>query len=115
MAELDVDPQQRIQELEAALNEAKQQIDEKDREIAELKEQLHTQSSIPKLDVSKVEEMQRLQDKLAALKREQAEADAAKEASWRQLKSAVLDVVQLANPEHIASLAASTVGPLGRG
>ncbi len=97
------DPQQRIDELHAELEEAREQIKAKDEEIASLRERLQAQQALPRADHSKFEEMQRLQEKLAELKREQAEADAAKDAAWKQLKATVVEVAQLANPEKIAA------------
>jgi hypothetical protein len=99
-----VDPQ-RIDELEAALALAREEINAKDAEIAALKEQLQAQADAPKLETFKVEEMQKLQERLGALRRDQSEADAAKDAAWKQLKANVLEVVQLANPEKVVKTA----------
>jgi ABC-type transporter Mla subunit MlaD len=104
----DVPQQQRIDELLAELAQAGELIRARDEEISSLKEQLAAaQGSLPRADHSKFEEMQRLQEKLAALKREQAEVDAAKDAAWTQLKSTVVEVVQLANPEKIMAQSSS--------
>jgi hypothetical protein len=100
-----VEDQHRMEELEAALAQAKEELKAKDAEIEALKEQLQAQAAAPRLETSKVEEMQRLQERLGALKRDQSEADAAKDAAWKQLKSTVLEVVQLANPDKIAKAA----------
>jgi chromosome segregation ATPase len=97
------DPQALVAELQGQLEQAREQLKAKDEEIASLREQLQAQQALPRADHSKFEEMQRLQEKLAGLKREQAEADASRDAAWAQLKATVVEVAQLANPEKIAA------------
>lgn len=49
------------------------------------------------------EDLQRLTERLAVLKKEQAEADAARETAWRQLKSVVGEITKLASTPETAS------------
>ena len=99
-----MEPEQRVSELEAALAEAKEQLQARDVEIAELKAQLQEaqEAGGPRVAAAKVEEIQRLQEQLVALKSEQSVADAAKDAAWHQLKATVVQVCQLANPDKIS-------------
>lgn len=45
------------------------------------------------------------QERLQRLKKEQAEADSAREAAWRQLKAVVSEISRLAAPEAKAATA----------
>lgn len=46
-----------------------------------------------------------MQERLQRLKKEQAEADSAREAAWRQLKAVVSEISRLAAPEAKAATA----------
>lgn len=48
--------------------------------------------------------MEKLQARLATLRKEQAEADAARDAAWKQLKNVVSDISKLASPDYLASI-----------
>eukprot|EP00877_Chromochloris_zofingiensis_P001154 jgi/Chrzof1/11039/Cz05g21110.t1 len=98
-------------QLRAELEEVKEQLaklqDElasKDSELDSLRQQLEHRDAAPKFDSSKLADVQQLQDRLKQLRKEQTDADAARDAAWKQLKSAVQDISKLANPDYLRSI-----------
>lgn len=88
-------------QLQSALDEIatlKLSLSERDAEITSLK----ASSAAPSVTAHS-EDLQRLTDRLAVLKKEQAEADAAREVAWRQLKSVVGEITKLATAPESAS------------
>ncbi|GLC36110.1 hypothetical protein PLESTB_001379600 [Pleodorina starrii] len=67
--------------------------------------------------VSAVPDFEALTQRIATLKAEQAEADAAREAAWSQLKSVVADIARLAAPDAIIKAGTPTASstPAGFG
>ncbi|KAF6262561.1 hypothetical protein COO60DRAFT_615260 [Scenedesmus sp. NREL 46B-D3] len=53
---------------------------------------------------SKPADVQELQEKLQRLRKEQQEADAARDKAWKQLKAVVQEISSLANPDYLQSL-----------
>lgn len=83
-------------------------------EIATLKALLHERdqeiSSLKAIGGSQVsafnsEDVGKIQERLSSLKKEQAEAGAAREAAWRHLKSVVQEIHKLASPVGSAQAA----------
>lgn len=102
-----------LSEALAEIQALKAQLKARDDELAALRQQLAERPAAgaapSALSGAKgSEEMQRLQDRLAQLKKEQAEADAAREAAWRQLKGVVQEISKLASPEHFARISTPT-------
>ncbi|GFH07566.1 uncharacterized protein HaLaN_02385 [Haematococcus lacustris] len=79
----------------------KKQLAERDEEIAVLKKTSSGSTPAP-ADFS--HEMTKLQERLALLRKEQMEADAAKEAAWLQLKGVIADITKLAATPPSSSL-----------
>ncbi|KAJ9508542.1 hypothetical protein QJQ45_012080 [Haematococcus lacustris] len=99
-----VEPAEAQSQLQEALEEIaalKKQLAERDEEIAVLKKTLSGSTPAP-ADFS--HEMTKLQERLALLRKEQMEADAAKEAAWLQLKGVIADITKLAATPPSSSL-----------
>ncbi|WIA09246.1 hypothetical protein OEZ85_008654 [Tetradesmus obliquus] len=75
-------------------------------EIARLKSELGSkgQERDTPLKGSKPADVQELQEKLQRLRKEQQEADAARDKAWKQLKAVVQEISSLANPDYLQSL-----------
>lgn len=107
------------EELRAQLLEARQQIEElrvqlvaKDAEIARLSAapQPAAVAAAPAAQ-PRAQDYLQLQQRLAALKQEQAEADAVRDAAWRQLKTAVADITKLAQADAPQPASGTPTGP----
>ncbi|GFH21167.1 uncharacterized protein HaLaN_18412, partial [Haematococcus lacustris] len=99
-----VEPAEAQSQLQGALEEIaalKKQLAERDEEIALLKKTSSGSTPAP-ADFS--HEMTKLQERLALLRKEQMEADAAKEAAWLQLKGVIADITKLAATPPSSSL-----------
>ncbi|KAJ9510346.1 hypothetical protein QJQ45_015810 [Haematococcus lacustris] len=99
-----VEPAEAQSQLQEALEEIaalKKQLAERDEEIALLKKTSSGSTPAP-ADFS--HEMTKLQERLALLRKEQMEADAAKEAAWLQLKGVIADITKLAATPPSSSL-----------
>lgn len=94
------------EQLQAALDEIsslKLALADRDAEIVSLKA-----CAIPSAaSTAQSDDLQRLTERLAVLKKEQAEADAARETAWRQLKSVVGEITKLAVTPETATGSAS--------
>ncbi|KAG2489101.1 hypothetical protein HYH03_012327 [Edaphochlamys debaryana] len=95
---------QQLQEKDAEIARQKAELAAQREEIARLKSQLansgSTGSAAVTTDTGKhSDQLEHLQQRIASLKAEQAEADAAREQAWRQLKSVVSDIARLAAPD----------------
>ena len=88
----------------AEIEALKEQLQAKDEELISLR-QASARAPVTKVDGSKAEDMQKMQEKLAQLKKEQTEADINREAAWRQLKSVVQEISKLAQPEQFTKVA----------
>lgn len=98
---------EKLANAEALIESLKSQLASKDEEIAKLKEQLSTRTAVPLFDKGKLEDMQKLQERMVLLKREQAEADAARDNAWKQLKSVVSEIAKLSSVERFQGSAKS--------
>eukprot|EP00193_Tetraselmis_chui_P004115 CAMPEP_0177768738 /NCGR_PEP_ID=MMETSP0491_2-20121128/9893_1 /TAXON_ID=63592 /ORGANISM="Tetraselmis chuii, Strain PLY429" /LENGTH=152 /DNA_ID=CAMNT_0019285589 /DNA_START=170 /DNA_END=628 /DNA_ORIENTATION=+ len=86
--------------LRADLQDLKAQLSAKDQEIEELKAALENVKSVPatlSAPAKSTEEMGALQERLSKLKKDQQEADAARDMAWSELKRCVQEVAKLAN------------------
>lgn len=82
-----------LQEALSQIASLKAQLALKDQEI----EALRAASSKP-ASTERPEHLVELQEKLRRLRKEQMDADAAKDAAWRQLKAVVVEISKLAAP-----------------
>lgn len=100
------DVEAQLKAAQAEIAKLKEQLRAKDKEIELLRSQNTasiTQGSITATaDPKRNEEMEKLRERLASLKREQAEADSARENAWRQLKDVVAEITKLAAPQELA-------------
>lgn len=87
---------EKLANAEAEIKSLRAQLAAKDEEIASLKDQ---KPAVPRFDKSKLEDMQKLQERMLQLKREQAEADAARDNAWKQLKGVVSEIAKLSTME----------------
>lgn len=94
------------QQLKAEVLALRQQLAAKDTEIAQLKAELA--SAKPSLPAgTKIPDVEQLKERLANLKKEQEEADKARDTAWAQLKNVVGEIQKLANPDYVNSLVQS--------
>lgn len=92
-----------VEQLRNELNAARQEIVRLKSELAKAS----TDRDAP-LKGSKPQEVQDLQEKLQRLRKEQQEADAARDKAWKQLKAVVQEISSLANPVYLQSLQVKT-------
>lgn len=72
-------------------------------ELAKLRSQAGTTAAAGKLG-KQPEEVQELHTKLQQLRKDQQEADAARDKAWMQLKAVVKEISDLASPDYLQSL-----------
>jgi predicted nucleic acid-binding Zn-ribbon protein len=109
-------PQQEASELPSSVPELQDMVRQLSSELADTKQQLQRlqadmatsrttgKDATSKSDAFKHQDVQKLQERLAQLRKEQAEADAARDAAWKQLKSVVNSISKLASPDYLASI-----------
>ncbi|GAX82547.1 hypothetical protein CEUSTIGMA_g9973.t1 [Chlamydomonas eustigma] len=108
MHNIDVtDLQRQLEAAKQEIAEMKAVVAQKDAEIEELKMK-GCNSSEPTPSPAPSDNIDKLKERLQNLKREQAEADAAREQAWRQLKSVVAEISRLGAPETKVPSAATT-------
>jgi hypothetical protein len=90
---------------QAENQQLKEQLAAKDAELEALRAQVQESGAGgAKFDRSKLEDVEKLQARLATLRKEQAEADAVRDAAWKQLKNVVGEITKLASPDYLASV-----------
>lgn len=92
------DLKNQLAQRDAHISTLQQQLAARDAELASLKQQQNG-TGAPEASVAP-DEIARLQERLGALKAEQAQADAARAAAWAELRSCVADISKLANVNH---------------
>lgn len=103
------DLQQQLEAAQAEIAKLREQLKAKDDEISRLRE---SKGPAAPIELPKSEDMQKLHERLGHLKKEQADAEAAREAAWRQLKSVVNEISKLASPPDM-SKTPTLVSPTG--
>jgi capsule polysaccharide export protein KpsE/RkpR len=82
----------------------RQQLQEKDQLVNQLQAQLVAPAKATLATDGKVPDVDQLRARLEALRKEQEEADNARDAAWSQLKKVVGEISKLASPEYVTTL-----------
>ena len=93
-----------IEELREEVVALRQQLQERDQLVSQLKAELVSPARAAPFADAKVPDVAQLRARLEALRKEQEEADNARDAAWSQLKSCVRDISKLASPDYVTSL-----------